>query len=380
MGLNYCGVDVIRDLKTGKYYILETNTAPQWSVPQEAGHYFQAATGVDVAEQLVDYASDLLDRSTTSAHVLVESYYKRNVTFDPETSFHFASRLWLWAGDSWAKQILDSAQDSYIGTDAASVARTVDNMVAQFNDTGFSPSNAKKFREKYFARYPKLPLYIRLFFKMLFAQNIYNLDIRPQIRKHITDSELIDIYAQLRADPDAIRVLSTHAINFFYLLKFFFRDDARLTEISINPQELLEISRGYAPQVNSGDLTPYQAQKMRIYLLTHAIIGESQFYYRNVKNTVYTDIIKEIEQIITSDFAGTSLDNKNEFLVCAAICGQDTYLRDIILSESSRSLSWAGNFLVETDDWGSKTIQHSLTHAEHRSVLFIMANKQFHAK
>jgi len=375
MNLRYCGVDVIRDLDTGKYYVLETNTAPQWAVPQEAGTYFQDATGVDVAEELIDYSINFLDRANTSAHQLVEDYYKHGIGFDSEATFHFASRMWLWSNDEWARQALDDARQQYIGTSGEETGSKIDEMVQKFNTGGMTLSNSKKFREQHFNKFPRIPLYNRLFFKMMFADSIYSTDIRPQIRKHITDEELLETFRQLRADHDAIRVLSTHAINFFYLLKYYFRDNTDMLEkIQINPDEFIAISREY-----NDELDKYTAQKMRIYLLTHVIIGESQFYQRRLADEKYAPIIRELEQIIRDDFSGTSLDNKNEFLVCAKICGVETSLESIILDESANSLSWAGNFIVESNDWGDKNILHSLSQAEHRNVLFIMANKDFKA-
>lgn len=376
MNLRYCGVDIIRDEETGAYYVLETNTAPQWIVPQQAGNYFQDATGVDVAEELVDYSIDLLNRGRKPAADLVEEYYKRNINYSAEATFHFASRLWLWTGDNWARQSLDEAQQSYIGTNEAEITATIDKIVADFSVNGFSLSNSKTFRRQYFEKYPKLALYNKLFFKMLFADSIYGLDIRPQLRKHMNDDELIAIFEQIKNDHDAIRVLSTHAINFLYLLRYYFRDDkTQLDKCAIDPAKFIEISRGYDSQIERGELDEYTAQKMRIYLLTHAIIGESQFYQREVAG--YEELVREIERAIANDFTGTSLDNKNEFLVCAKICNQKTYLESIILDESANSLSWAGNFIVESCDWGSKSILHSLSQAEHRNVLFVLANREF---
>jgi glutathione synthase/RimK-type ligase-like ATP-grasp enzyme len=374
MGLRCCGADVIRDADTGKFYILETNTAPQW----DSDFGFQAMTGVDVGGELVDFCLNLLDRDSTPAHELVEAYYKRNLAFDPETSFHFASRLWLWTGDDWARQTLDAARGTYIGTTEAEITATVAQLVTDFEATGLTLSNSKRFRQQYFDRYPRLSLYVKLLFKMMFASSIYQLDLRPQIRAHVTDAELIDTFTALRQDHDAIRVLSTHAVNFFSLLSYYFRDDAtKLAQVTIPPAELLEVSRSYDALIDRGELDPYTARKMRIYLLTHVIIGASQFYQRRI--TGHADLLRELEQVITTDFAGTSIDNKNEFLVCAKLCGQTSSLEPLILGESAASLSWAGNFIVESTDWGSKAILHSLTQAEHRSVLFIMANRELRA-
>jgi len=53
--LDYAGVDIAYDLKTGKYYVLELNAFPQWEG-------LRTATGVDVAKHVVLYVIDKIRR------------------------------------------------------------------------------------------------------------------------------------------------------------------------------------------------------------------------------------------------------------------------------------------------------------------------------
>ena len=80
----------------------------------------------------------------------------------------------------------------------------------------------KAYRKAAFLKYEKLPLYNALLFKTVFCDSVYDLDIRPYIRKYVTDKDFINLFNDLIEDKDAICLLSTHAINYFYLLKNYF--------------------------------------------------------------------------------------------------------------------------------------------------------------
>jgi hypothetical protein len=112
--------------------------------------------------------------------------------------------------------------------------------------------------------------------------------------------------------------------------------------------------------------------------LTHAVIGESRFYARRVRPAQYKLFCKKTEQLIKDNYFDVSLDNKLEFLVCSQICSYDTSLRKLIEQEVEKSVSWAGNFLVDTHNYfgGSKT-RHCLRTSEHRNVLYLMSQKAF---
>ncbi len=366
--LRFCGVDIIRDEKTGNYMILEVNTAPQWS-----GEYgFTAVTGVDVADEVAKYVRAIKNRMLTkNVSDLVDEYYRSNILEHMTEATHYASRLWLWSQDEWARDQLDRTKDEFIGSTPKHHREIVTNILDRANRP-LSVNQEKAYRKAYFEKYRKLPMYNALLFKVLFAETIYQVDLRPYIAEHINDTEFVQYFDALVKDEHAIRVLSTHAINYFYLLKFYFKNKINLSSmVLVDPYELLEISRGYGSQIESGELSKPNAIKLRIYLLTHAIIGESQFYYRQVKSKSFLPLIKELEQIIYDDYADISLDNKCEFLVCAKLCGYETRLAAIIASEASQSLSWSGNFIVERN---APLVRHTLRTSEHRNVLYVMSN------
>lgn len=374
-GLRFCGVDIIRDQSTGRFHILEINTAPQW----DGDYGFQSMTGVDVANEFVDYALAMLDRKQGGSSLdLVEDHYKKYIGYNLSAEFHFASRLWLWSRDEWARGILDDRLDYYIGTTPERIGETIKNMIDRAANNAVSVNETKKYRRKYFERYPKLSLYNALLFKVVFCDSIYNIDIRPYVNKYVSDKDFLDTFNQLIDDHDAIRVLSTHAVNYFYLLKNYFKSKVSLSSaVLVDPWELLDISRDYDGLVERGELKDFEALKLRIYMLTHAILGESRFYQNSVLHRGFREIVKELEDLIYGHYHEITLDNKCEFLVCAKICNFRSKLRPIIMGEAGNSFSWAGNFIIDTHNNRGGAAAHSLRTAEHRNVLYLMAGRDF---
>jgi hypothetical protein len=371
---NFCGVDIIRDSITGEYFVLELNTAPQWFGDQG----FQSITGVKVADLVADWIVDRATAKEKSVCESVEAYYKSRISQIPSEAFHFASRLWLWTGDDWAREQLDSLKIGYIGNSPEEIDLNIKKIIDGVGKVK-SVNQKKAYRKSAYEKYDKLPLYNSLLFKTVFCDNIYGLNIRPYIKKYVSDEDFIDLFNDLIQDDDSIRLLSTHAINFIYLLKNYFKDKISLSSlVLVSTSEVSKLLGGYKKLEQSGIIDKKTSVKLQIYLLTHAIIGQSRFYARSVKSSEYTILCKKVEHIIKDNYFDVSLDNKLEFLVCSQICGYDTTLRQLIEQEAEKSVSWAGNFLVDTfgSDGNSQT-GHCLRISEHRNVLYLMSQKSF---
>jgi len=187
------------------------------------------------------------------------------------------------------------------------------------------------------------------------------------------------LFNDLIEDQDAIRLLSTHAVNYFYLLKNYFKDKISLSSaVLLSPTELTSLLPGYKKLVKDGKIDKARSVKLQIYLLTHAILGQSRFYARRVKPLQYKVFCKKIERLIQNNYYDVSLDNKLEFLVCCQICGYDSGIRKLIEQESKKSISWAGNFLVDTyNSSNDSRTGDCLRISEHRNVLYLMSQKDF---
>ncbi|MBR0479808.1 hypothetical protein IJJ49_00875 [Candidatus Saccharibacteria bacterium] len=66
-GLNYAGVDIIRDKNTGKYYLLETNIAAGWK-------NFVEPTGINIPDLVMDWFSDMAKGQTLPINKAVKLY------------------------------------------------------------------------------------------------------------------------------------------------------------------------------------------------------------------------------------------------------------------------------------------------------------------
>ncbi|MEI8343935.1 MAG: hypothetical protein WCF93_03240 [Candidatus Moraniibacteriota bacterium] len=294
----------------------------------------------------------------------VAENYKTNFDKLEERRFHFASRLFLWSGDEFSKQKLAELKAEYIGQAKSEHAEKIKSLLAE-NSNG-KDFLFKKEREKFFAKYPLLKKYNKLLFKNIVCKTIYGLDLRTTIKKYVTMEEFLALGKSLLRDREAIAVLSTAAVNYFYALDFFLGGQ----ESILDPNFFLEIAE---------DNKFYQEKDvavLRVYLLTHCIIGESAFYARPIERhrEVYEKMLVKLEEIIKENYEKISLDSKVEFLVCAQLCEHASFLKEKILGELKASFDSKGNYFIEK---GKIKNEATFRTSEHRNVLALMA---FHFK
>lgn len=362
-GLTFCGVDIIYDVEKKKYYFLEVNTVPEWKG-------FQSKTGVNVAREIFLFCQDIYSRENKSTFQIVKSYYEKNYSALADKKFHYASRMYLWTRDRVELQRLKELEAAYLGSEYQ-LRKKIKDLSQTSYDYNYNPLH-KNIRQKYFVKYPRLMSFNRLLFKVLFADIIYKRDLRPFVGELIKDNALMRLKARLEKDRKAIAILSTHAINFFYLLENYFGRS--------NNKNFIEPTRFYAigTTIYKGKLKKYS--DLQVYLLTHCIIGESLFYNQKIKRNknVYIQMTKFIEKLIGENYFDISLDNKLEFLICAELCQYHSPIRILILSEAERSLAQNGNFVTDILNTRSHNqFGDSFIFAEHRNVLYLMANQKF---
>ncbi|MBR1875135.1 hypothetical protein IJ798_02045 [Candidatus Saccharibacteria bacterium] len=74
-GLEYAGMDIVRDDETGKYILLETNIAAGWQ------NGFFESTGVSVSQEFVNWFSDRAMLYEQSVYNAVKTYVERRLRF-----------------------------------------------------------------------------------------------------------------------------------------------------------------------------------------------------------------------------------------------------------------------------------------------------------
>lgn len=358
--LTLCGVDVIYDEKAGKYIFLEVNTVPQWKG-------FQEATGIDVAGEIIQYCKRMAGRGHRPTSEIVSEEYRSQIHLLHDKKFHYLSRLYLWSGDRTFKADLDELRAKYIGSSGGDYRRRLGEIFTHTPEHG-DLMVAREQRQIYFKKYPRLEPLLGLLFKNLFVREIYGVDLHAYIRELVSDSDLIDLKLALENDEEAMRALSTHALNYLYMLDDYLGTEASKTD----PKKYLGIGTSYSDE----------SFELQIYFLTHCIIGASKFYSTEIAKDdlgTYREMLQSIEETLRVNFKAIPLDNKFEFLVCAKICGYASGLEKDILSEADRSLAPDGNFLIDTHNTkASPDERNDFVGSEHRNVLYIMSQSPFH--
>jgi len=359
-GLQFCGVDIIYDEKEDRYKVMEINTVAQWQG-------FQGATGVVVADQLMAYFKSLTERDKKSVNQLVLENYDASFDFLYSNRVHYASRLFLWLKRDIDKERLTDLKADYLGVDQEEQLAKLREILVKEQDLDKLPCLAKKIRMPFFKKYPSLLKYDSFLFSVLFAHSLYDIDLRDCLDQVIDKADFVKLNNALKQDLPAIAALSTMAINFFYNSQFCFHEDK---DFKVDLDLILKAANSIDENKSKEWL------RLKFYLLTHAIIGASQFYYKKIDQDLgkYQLMIKQLEQLITDHLFDIGLDNKLEFLVCCRLLNYKTNNEKIILAEAENSLSDLGNFLVDKWNNHSGKLTDEMQISEHRNVLYLMAS------
>lgn len=298
----------------------------------------------------------------------IYQYYRTHFERLPlDKQLHFASRLYLWDDDEFGQEQLATLRSQVTANDDP-VAALQEVYDAAMQTIHHGSKNAAELRAPYFEKYPRLRLIAMLLFRATFLKTIYDIDARPALFALVSRQEIEQLLQDLLADHEAISILSTHAINVLYLYSRVITDDEAL----FDPQQFVTIAS------TAYDLDNPIHLQLYIYLYTHCIIGESQFYARAVPNTykpVYVQMLDELETVIDERFTQINLDNKFEFLVCCKLAGKVSRLQERIEAEAQQSVSDDGDFLVDKHNANPQTTNSTLDLSEHRNVLYIMSHR-----
>lgn len=290
----------------------------------------------------------------------VAENYQKNFAKLEDKRFHFASRLFLWTGDEFAYRQLKKLKAEYIGTTEQDYAEKIKSLLEE--DCPNENILFKKEREKFLLRYPLLQKYNKVLFRSLFCETVYGLDIRKIIEQQVKKEELVELRRSLWRDREAVAALSTQAVNYFYGLSHYLREESN----PIEPDYFMEVVESEAI------IDSKNKAALQVYLLTHCIIGESVFYARCVEKNIkaYGQMFSKVEEIIAAEYENVSLDSKVEFLVCAKLCQKKSYLEERIFADTEKAFDSRRNYFAE----GGKIKDGStFRKGEHRNVLALMA-------
>lgn len=300
---------------------------------------------------------------------ITDYYFTHIADLPPEKRFHFASRMLAWSGDERARQLLRDLR-AVITDDAKSRTDLTHSLEELVGEQPGAHIPGIHLREPYFERYPELFGIHQALFRVRHLRSVYNLDARGVFLEIVPRAELLDLERRLLADPPALLVLSTYAVNYLYLLRRMLLED----EQGIDVKQLAALGQNQVPD------DPEQL-RLWVYLYTHCIIADSNFYTRPVAPALLPDyhaMLASIEQVITARFAAISLDVKLEFLVCCRITSYPAKLYGRIDQECAASAAPDGTFIIDTHN-SFANLQNKKTFAasEHRNVLFIMSGTPY---
>jgi len=296
----------------------------------------------------------------------VYDYYLNNLSrLDDDKTFHFASRMAAWTGDPRALDLMKKSRDYIVQPD-----NDLKDVIAELvNRPQTGRRNAHELRQPFFDKYPRLYGAHLALFRVRHLESAYGIDARPALFASISESELKELEEALINDDEALKILSTFAINYCYLLERVIEKNEQALPI----ERFLDIGNMY-------DTSQIENLQLLIYLYTHCIIGESNFYTRKIdeeKLPIYRHMLSRLEPLVDGDYDKINLDNKLEFLVCARICKFESSLFDRVYRECDKSISPDGMFVIDIHNQNVQADRNDFLRSEHRNVLFIMSTTEY---
>ncbi len=194
----------------------------------------------------------------------IRQYYLKNLNLlNIDKRFHFASRLAAWEDSAEATTILKGLKNYILNNDVRVVLKNI-------LDSQAGNVYGKDLRKEYFEKYPNLFGIHNALFRLRHLKEIYGIDAREELLNLVSQNELELLYTKLINDTAALRILSRFAIDYIFLYEILFGAKKRL-----DPALILRQKDRYK-------LSDSTQLHLFIYLFTHCIIADSNFYIRNV--------------------------------------------------------------------------------------------------
>lgn len=304
--------------------------------------------------------------ATLASHI--RDYYWEHFSELPEsTRFHFANRLALWEDDPQGHAYLEKIRSSYAPESKTALHAKLQSCFVEAPRTTMP---AYERRHPFFEQYPQLYGLHQALFYVRHLDVLYAVDATPILAQLITPAEVEAMLRKIRNDPEALRVLSTIAVNTVYLAQRYCLAQPDTTD----PSQFFALRNTY-------DTTDPDELRLLVYLLTHCIIADSNFYAQPLSTAyrpTYIAMLTYLEALIGEHFTELSLDTKLEFLVCCAIAHHQSEIQSRIHAECEASLSSEGTYLVDTQNhYASLRLKRGLVESEHRNVLYILSKAPF---
>lgn len=295
-------------------------------------------------------------------------YYDHGDILSKEKRFHFASRLAAWNGDPKARRILEEMSHFLLSQDDPASRTEMLHTILTRQQTG--RRNAHELRAPFFARYPDLYRLQLALFRVRHLKYIYGVDLTDDLLALYPKEKFVQLKKSLLSDPEAMRYLSTFAVNFCYLVDIIILK----RQPSFSVEALYDLGDLY-------DTSNADEIQLLLYFYTHCIICETNFYVQPIPTSrleIYRKMLTRAEVLIEENLEHITLDNKLEFLVAARICHVDvSLLQKTIYDECADSISPDGMFVIDVHNSKLRPERRTFDKSEHRNTLLIMSDSAF---
>lgn len=275
-------------------------------------------------------------------------YFEHFDELTPEKQFHFATRmknfLRVCDFDKWLSENQPDTELKPI------ISNNDYSGVAQF-----------AIRKPFFEKYPDLYGVEAALFRVHHLMKEYDVDIRGEFLKLYPKERLYRLSDDLLNDSEALRALSTWAVNTVYLTEELFPREQGSTDRLVN----------WTLSLDSFSMEP----SLYVYLCTHILICESEFYTKTVERTSkLQELMNSCREVILKNIDTISLDAAVEFLVCSKMI--EIEFEDVKKKINDICQDYLKNspYLINyRRDKNPESYYHTLNGAEHINSLYIMS-------
>lgn len=278
-------------------------------------------------------------------------YYKHFYELSPKKQFHFATRMKNYFKTHYF--------DDYL---KQNVPSTELRPILMNND--FSKVVKFNLRKPLFEKYPELYGVEATLFRIHHLLVEYNIDTRDEFKEIYPIEKLYQLSDGLLDDEDALKILSSWAINTICLTEELFPRGENATGC------LAEFADNLNPETTDATLF--------VYLCTHIIICESNFYIKKLNNSInlklLKNLLKKCSEVIDKNIDTISLDAGVEFLVCCNLVGVEYDKQKYMVKEICDDFKQDSPYLINyRRDKTPGSYYHTLDGAEHINALYIMS-------
>lgn len=278
-------------------------------------------------------------------------YYQHFEELGPEKKFHFATRM---------KNYFKTHDfDRYLADN-----RPSDNLAEVLNNNDFSKVSNYILRKPFFEKYDGVYGVEATLFRVHHLLAEYNFDTRTNFLELYPQDSLYKLADDLMRDEEALRILSTWAVNVIYLTEELFPRGKNVI------RELSE----WALRLDTKTCDP----TLMSYLCTHIVLCESSFYKKNLLESPNLKILRKLIEkdaaVVRDNIETISLDAAIEFLVCCNMTGLDYPEIRAAISKICKGFKKDSPYLINYRRAKSPDSHlRTLSGAEHINVLYIMS-------